>query len=310
MYKDACEATNLRGEQSHEVLDLKMSCLRDRLSELRAFSDVLVEGDVVAERNAIAAAAALTPIEVCGEITSVGSMIAPPSDPQMRQRVDALRGRLVEVKALQDAGRYAQALEQVTSVVADAREAGYEPVMAEALNRMALLLVDTGRTRDAHATIEEALWLAEGSRHDELVVELATVEIYISGYLEHDMVKAQRWINQARVFLKRIGGHDLLHAWVLNNIGVALDANGDKVAAADALAEIAAHQAKRILGKESPQTWRSRSPTWPEHAELDRAHEGSAGAGAIVASRSWDVRSAKRATRGWSAQLANRAVRS
>jgi serine/threonine protein kinase len=252
MYTDACEATNVRGEQSHEVLDLKMSCLRTRLSELRAFSDVLVEGDAVAARNAIGAAAALTPVEICGEINSVvGSTIAPPTDAAMRQRVDALRGRLVAIKALQDAGRYAQALEQVTAVVADPRTSEYDPVMAEALNRMALLLVDTGRNRDAHAPIEEALWLAEGSRHDVLVIELATVEIYLSGYLEHDMVRAQHWANQARVFLKRVGGHDLLRAWMLNNIGVALDANGDKVAAAEELEE-SLRIKERILGKDHP----------------------------------------------------------
>ncbi len=251
MYKDACEATNVRAEQSHEVLDLKMSCLRARLSELRAFSDVLVEGDAVAARNAISSAAALTPIEVCAEITSVGSTIAPPSDAPTRQRVDALRGRLVEIKALQDAGRYVQALEQVTAIVADPRTGDYQPVMAEALNRMALLQVDIGNTRDAHATIEEALWLAEGSRHDELVIELATIEIYISGYIEHDMVKAQHWANQARVFLQRIGGHDLLRAWMLNNIGVALDANGDRVAAAEEM-EKSLRIKERILGKDHP----------------------------------------------------------
>jgi serine/threonine-protein kinase len=157
----------------------------------------------------------------------------------------------VAIKALQDAGRYAQALEQVTAVVADPRTSEYDPVMAEALNRMALLLVDTGRNRDAHAPIEEALWLAEGSRHDVLVIELATVEIYLSGYLEHDMVRAQHWANQARVFLKRVGGHDLLRAWMLNNIGVALDANGDKVAAAEELEE-SLRIKERILGKDHP----------------------------------------------------------
>ncbi len=251
MYTDTCEATNVRGEQSHEVLDLKMSCLRDRLSELRAVSDVLVEGAAVATSNALGAATALTPIEVCAEISSAAAAIAPPGDASTRQRVDALRGRLVEVKALQDAGRYPAALGLVTAIVADARKSGYEPVMAEALNRLALLQVDTGRTRDAHATIEEALWLAEGSRHDELVVELATVEIYVSGYLEHDMTRARRWINQARVFLQRIGGHDLLRAWMLNNIGVALDANGDKVAAADELAK-SLRIKEQILGKDHP----------------------------------------------------------
>lgn len=165
--------------------------------------------------------------------------------------MDALRGRLVAIKALQDAGRYVQALEQVTAVVADPRTADYQPVMAEALNRMALLQVDIGNTHDAQATIEEALWLAEGSRHDELVIELATIEIYISGYIEHDMVKAQHWANQARVFLQRIGGHDLLRAWMLNNIGVALDANGDKVAAAEEM-EKSLHIKERILGKDHP----------------------------------------------------------
>ena len=53
-----------------------------------------------------AAATALTPIERCADVTSANSSVAPPSDPATRQRVDALRDRLVAIKALQDAGRY------------------------------------------------------------------------------------------------------------------------------------------------------------------------------------------------------------
>ena len=33
-YKDACEATRVRGEISEDVLDLRMACLGDRLKEL------------------------------------------------------------------------------------------------------------------------------------------------------------------------------------------------------------------------------------------------------------------------------------
>ncbi|HET6148975.1 MAG TPA: serine/threonine-protein kinase [Polyangia bacterium] len=251
LYQDTCEATNLRGEQSHEVLDLKMTCLRDRLSELGALSDVLVEGNAAAVTDPLGAATSLTPVERCADINSAGSAIAPPGDPAVRQRVNAARDRLVEIKALQDAGRYARALDEAVSVVAEARATGYEPVIAEALNRLALLQVDTGRTREANASAEEALWLAEASRHDELVVELATVEIYVAGYVEHDMVKAQRWINQAQVFLRRIGGHDLLRAWMQNNIGVALDANGDREGAAAQMSS-ALRIKERILGKDHP----------------------------------------------------------
>jgi serine/threonine protein kinase/tetratricopeptide (TPR) repeat protein len=253
MYRETCEATNLRGEQSHEVLDLKMTCLRDRLSELRALSDVLVERDAVVASNALGAATALTPVEGCADISSAGSTLAPPADPALRTRVGALRARLVSAKALQDAGGYPQATELVVAILADARQTGYDPVVAEALNRLTLLQVDTGHTKEANASAEEALWLAEGSRHDELVIELATVEIYVAGYIEHDMIKARRWINQAEVFLQRIGGHDLLRAWMLNNIGVALDANGDRQGAATELAR-SLRIKERILGKDHPDT--------------------------------------------------------
>ena len=38
MYEEACEATQVRGEQSAEVLDLRMSCLQERLGGLRALT--------------------------------------------------------------------------------------------------------------------------------------------------------------------------------------------------------------------------------------------------------------------------------
>src|SRR6185369_447015 len=45
MYTEACEATHARGEQSAEVLDLRMSCLQDRLGEVRAVSQVFQNAD-------------------------------------------------------------------------------------------------------------------------------------------------------------------------------------------------------------------------------------------------------------------------
>src|SRR5262249_17292967 len=40
-YTDACEATQVRGEQSAEVLDLRMACLDDDLSAMSALARVL-----------------------------------------------------------------------------------------------------------------------------------------------------------------------------------------------------------------------------------------------------------------------------
>src|SRR6185312_8811500 len=59
MYTDACEATHLRGEQSAEVLDLRMACLNGRLTDLRALTDVFEGADAKVVENAVTSAAAL-----------------------------------------------------------------------------------------------------------------------------------------------------------------------------------------------------------------------------------------------------------
>jgi serine/threonine protein kinase/tetratricopeptide (TPR) repeat protein len=251
MYRDACEATNVRGEQSNEVLDLRMSCLRDRWKEVRALSDVLVESQAVVATNAIAGAAALTPVDHCADIGALRAVLAPPADPSTRQRVEALRNRLVDVKALEDAGHYSRTMEAAAQVVVEARVVGYRPLVAESLNRLARLQLVTGHVADADANFEQAVWVAEASSDDELVAEVSSQEIYVSGYLQHDMPRARRWMNLAEAVLDRIGGHDQIRAWTLNNIGVVLDGFGQHEEAAASLFQ-ALQIKERVLGKDHP----------------------------------------------------------
>ena len=56
MYLQTCEATNVRGEQSAEVLDLRMSCLGDNLDQVRALTNALVTADAAAVSRAVSAA--------------------------------------------------------------------------------------------------------------------------------------------------------------------------------------------------------------------------------------------------------------
>src|SRR3982751_1733480 len=65
MYEEACEATQMRGEQSADVLDLRMSCLQERLGGLRALTDVFTEANGEVVENAVSAANALPPLARC-----------------------------------------------------------------------------------------------------------------------------------------------------------------------------------------------------------------------------------------------------
>ena len=84
MYEEACEATQIHGEQSAEVLDLRMSCLQERLGGLRALTDVFSEanGDVV--ENAVSAANALGSLDRCADVPLLRSVVRPPEDPATR----------------------------------------------------------------------------------------------------------------------------------------------------------------------------------------------------------------------------------
>ncbi len=227
MYTESCEAAHVRGEQSAEVLDLRMTCLRDRWNELRALSDVLVEpnGEVVA--SAVKAAAALTPLDRCADVRTLRAAVPPPNDPDVRQQVETLRAKLATAKALEDAGRLGKALTATALLVSEARVAGYAPLLAEALARLGEVQLRLGRISEGEGNLDEAIWLGQATRYDRVVAEASIDQIFAAGSVDRDTTRARRWFRQAEAFLARMDGHELLRAWMLNNLGTALDAHGD-----------------------------------------------------------------------------------
>src|SRR5262249_38547083 len=65
-YRDACEATHVRGEQSEGVLDLRMTCLADNLESTRVFTELLSSGDRAVIDHAGEAAGSLDDLTRCG----------------------------------------------------------------------------------------------------------------------------------------------------------------------------------------------------------------------------------------------------
>ena len=106
----ACAATRLRGEQSEDLLDLRMLCYDRRLEELRALSDLLITGDPLVVKEASRAAHSLSDLSYCADAEALLAKVRPPSEPAARAAVEALAARLAKAKALRDAGRYEEAL--------------------------------------------------------------------------------------------------------------------------------------------------------------------------------------------------------
>ena len=237
MYRESCEATQVRGDQSAEVLDLRTTCLQERLGGLRALTDVFAgaTGEVV--ENAVSAATALGTFDRCADVPLLRAVVKPPEDPRTRARVNELRIRVAELKARFDAGRWKEALKDAPGIVAATRSLGYQPLLAETLLLQGNMMINAGNPAAAEKAMVEAFWRADASRHDELRAEAAARLVFVVGYQEGHFAEADRWATAARSVLERLGGHELLQAWLLNDIGCVYFLEGRKDSAVKAMKE-------------------------------------------------------------------------
>ena len=122
-------------------------------------------------------------------------------------------------------------LRNATALVEEARAVGYQPLIAEGLALLGVMQMKANDPRGAETALTEAFWAADSSRHDEVRAEVAANLVYVVGYQQARFEEARRWATAAESVLQRMGGHDLLRAWLLNDLGRVLQLQGDKDAA-------------------------------------------------------------------------------
>jgi tetratricopeptide (TPR) repeat protein/tRNA A-37 threonylcarbamoyl transferase component Bud32 len=218
LYRDACEATHVRGEQSEEVLDLRMGCLNDRLAGMRALTDIFATATGEVVEHGVEAAHALTPVDSCSDIKQLKSLIPPP-DPGVKQRVEALRRELGQIKAIHDAGRYVNALDRLKPLVDESKTLGYRPLDAEVSTLMGATNVQLGRNADAEKFLDDALRAALASHHDDLLPEISANLVWVVGF-QGRFEDAQRWSRFADATIERETMlNPIKYSWVLNDMG-------------------------------------------------------------------------------------------
>jgi eukaryotic-like serine/threonine-protein kinase len=257
MYTDACEATHVRGDQSAEVLDLRMTCLEGTRGAIRALTDVLSHADPAVLVQAVNAAQALPPLERCADIPALRAVVPPPADAATRARVTVLSTRLADVKALTDTGQWPIARQQAGPIVESAQTLAYKPLLAEALGTLGWLESESGNPAAAMKPFENAVWAALAARRDDIAVESAGYLMAIAGYYLGRPQDSARWEKLASALLARLGpGHDRAAAWFhQDRANVRLRAADYPAALADI--EVALALKQKVLAPNHPDIARS-----------------------------------------------------
>jgi tetratricopeptide (TPR) repeat protein len=228
MHREACEATQIKREQSEALMDLRMACLDKRLLELRGLVKVLADADRDVVARAVVAASSLTPIERCADTKALRSAVPPPDDPQVERQVEAIRGRMAEGQAMYAAGRYLGGLELAKGLVHEAKALEYEPLLAEALLLQGKLQARAAHIDEGIEAIKEAGFLAEANRADELVADAQTLLVFVIGQQAARHEEGLAWAEHAKAAVARAGGLGKLpEATLISYLGMVHGSLGD-----------------------------------------------------------------------------------
>jgi len=253
MYLQTCEATHVRGEQSAEVLDLRMSCLNDNLDQVRALTDALMTADASALSRAVAAAQEVTLVSRCADIALLRSAVPLPRDEKTLREVQRLRRVLAEIQARVDLADFGGAMERSKAIRPDVEATGYKPLLGELMFDIGLAETDfDDDLSHAEATLHKALLIAEAAKDDLTAAKAVASLVFVVGYGLGRFDEAERWAALGNAILDRIGGNQArLRAWIDNNLAIGLVRRGD-FERAMTLARESVSLKEQSLGKEHP----------------------------------------------------------
>lgn len=228
--REACEATQIRHEQSELLMDLRMACLDSWQWELESLVAVLTDPDATTVENAGQSIEGLTELSRCADGPRLQSQVPAPDDPQTAEAVDELHRLFGEIRANDGTGAYAEALELAEGALQQASGVDYEPVLAHAHYWLGRELVQAGSFEPAEKELSEAVWLAEANRDDELKLQAQLLLVDVVGVRLSRHDDALVWGHHAQATVRRIDANE---GELLHHLGAVYHAKGEYERAAE-----------------------------------------------------------------------------
>ncbi len=233
-YTEACQATRVRGEQSDQLLGLRMACLSRQCAQTVALLEVFQRADPEVVAKAAEAGNALSPLSACNDTEALLAQVSPPQGAALSAEVEAVRGLLAESQARSDTGQYQEALTRSLQAVARAKTLDYRPVLAEALLLTGVLQEHQGDLKASEQSLLDAISTAEASKHDTVTARAATHLMLVLGARQARYAEAHAWGKLAAGALSRSGGSAMDQAALLRVEGLVHYAEGKLVEAIEA----------------------------------------------------------------------------
>ena len=213
-YRDASEATLLRGVETAATMNVRLACLDRQREELAALADRLAHADKATAHRARSAVYELPSPKRCWE-PEAALAAALPEASGPRARVLALQKELAQVSAITITGSCNGVTEAANRGIEEARAIPHRLSEAQFLNLRAQCEWDSGDVTAANASRQRAFRAAVAAGDDSLAATTAAAIAF--GYAERGVKtpEGEDWLAIGRAILEREGHDDLAESAIL-----------------------------------------------------------------------------------------------
>jgi tetratricopeptide (TPR) repeat protein/tRNA A-37 threonylcarbamoyl transferase component Bud32 len=254
-----CREAKIDEVLAPDMHELAVECFeegRNTLDELLVI--FAAEADRKLLTRAVSSVASLPRLARCHDRAWLARRVRSPRDLATRDAVRELRRRLDRVGAMQVASKFDEGLREAEVIVDEAEALGWQPLVAEAHFAVGTLLGNVGRHEDAVSVLEQALYEATSSGHDELAASAAEALVFRLGSSLARHEEGLRYADLAKAFITRAGLEgQLLDGKLSSHVGAVRHRQGEYAEALAAYTR-AMEIFIRVLG--------------PDHPELARLH--------------------------------------
>jgi len=247
MHEESCKATNVRGDQSQAMLDLRAECLDQRRVEMATMISTLTDKpNKKTVHRATKAAMNLRPIATCADRTALRTAVPLPHDQAKRARIKqllALRAKAVALRRIGDNKAWAKTVNTLTSALPSVQ---YPLLRAQIVRSNAWLAVNRGKYKEGLAGYEQAVQLAAEARDDQLAAKIWLRLAWLVGRVQKPDT-GLALLKVAEALMKRAGSSVRLRAELHQNRGELL-----KIKARYKAARAEYDKAIALLQKQSP----------------------------------------------------------
>jgi tetratricopeptide (TPR) repeat protein len=236
-----------RGSTSDALLDKRMTCLDQRLGDLRAAVEILRATDAASVTNSVDVVARLPPVSRCADFERLAATVEPPATAPARAAVAAVRADVSAAEALSRAGRSKEARAAGATAMEHASASAYAPVEVEAALAHSRILMTQRDLHGAREPLRRARTLALSLGMTADAVEASARLIYVDGMISADLAALERELEYVQPMSAARECDHFARPLLLNNVGAVYLAAGRRAEAFDYFT-----RARRELGSYAP----------------------------------------------------------